>query len=249
MGKVLLIVIACVVVVVIVAGAWVGSSYALNRAAGTVTTDDRQLPAFTRIEVSGSGTLILANSASPSIRIEAHKNVVSRIETRVTSDGTLHIGGRRTWWPFDGLWATAPITYRVSGPGLTGVSVSGSMTVRSDAPIRGQDFAITTSGSSDIQLQLDVQALTDQNSGMTHLVLAGTTDTAAYNISGSATVLARDLVSRVVTASSSGSSRLELNVSHELNVDISGSGSVSYLGNARVSSQISGSGEVSRLQP
>ncbi len=247
MNKILLIIMA--VVVVVVAGAWVGLSYALNRGIGSSTTEDRQIPAFTRVEVGGNGTLILATAASPAIRIEAQKNIISRIETSVTSDGTLHIRGRHTWWPFDGLWATTPITYRVSGPALTGVSVSGSVTVRSDTPIRGQDFEITTSGSSDVQLQLDVLTLADHNSGSAHLALVGKADTAGYDMSGSATVLARNLVSRLATAKSSGSSRLELNVSDELNVDISGSGVVSYLGNARISSHISGSGEAKRLQP
>ncbi len=49
MGKGLLVALIVVVALVVVAGAWVGVAFGLTRATGPVVTQDRTIPAFTKV--------------------------------------------------------------------------------------------------------------------------------------------------------------------------------------------------------
>ena len=242
-----IIAIVVVVVVIVVAAAWLGLGFALGRASGPVVTEEREVAGFSKVEVSGEGTLVVTIGDVSGLRIEGHENVVEKIDTSVNDD-TLHIGQRWNWFQFGPFRDAGEIIYYLTTPDLVGIELSGAIDVRGESLLEGEEFTIECSGSSVIDLDLEVGGLRVSTSGSSDVTVRGTADTTEYDTSGSTNIRARDLVSRTATVDCSGSSNIEVNVSEQLTVHASGSSNVSYLGDPALDTDISGSGEVQKLE-
>ncbi len=147
------------------------------------------------------------------------------------------------------------------------LNVSGSGSLSLNVEARG-DVEADVSGSGDMELKGHFAGFESDISGSGKLILAATIDNTAdfgisgsgkieasgkaslvkANISGSGKVLAADLTTNRCDVRISGSGDVEINVTDELDANISGSGSVSYRGNPRkVNSHASGSGNVRKI--
>ncbi|HLA80535.1 MAG TPA: head GIN domain-containing protein [Thermoleophilia bacterium] len=244
-------VLAAVIVVAVVAfvgAAWFGLGYGLTRATGPVVSEDRNVPAFTQVDVSGKGSLIITQGDTPSLRIEAQQGVLDRLETSVSGD-TLRIEPRSHWFGFGAFRGSEPITYHLTVPDLEGLKLSGSVAVKGEGSFDAAEFVIECSGSSDVNLYVRADKVQVNSSGSSDITLAGRVDTVVFDSSGSTNIFARGLASRIATVNCSGSSDIELSASEQLNVDASGSSTVSYVGNPVLNTNISGSGEVRQLSP
>jgi hypothetical protein len=153
-----------------------------------------------------------------SLTIEADDNVLPRLTSEV-SDSTLKLDKKPGI-----VTGRSPIRYRVSLKNLTGVSLSGS------GSVRGQGMTIQT-------FRVDI-------SGSGTVNLSGSAVEQDIEISGSGRYEAGELQSQQVAADISGSGQVAVAVSRELRVDVSGSGTVTYSGDPSVSQSVSGSGRV-----
>ena len=109
---------------------------------------------------------------------------------------------------------------------LEGVAVAGSGEVTATG-VAADSFDVEISGSGRVEP-------------------TGTADTLVVDISGSARYLGEDLEALVGTVRVSGSGEAVVNVADELDVDVSGSGGVQYIGDPTVTQSISGSGDITR---
>lgn len=243
-----LIVIIVVAIVIVAAGAWFGLGYAFARGDGPIVSEDREVTGFSKVEVSGSGTLIVSVGDTPGLRVDAQRNVLDRLEANVSGD-TLRIRQRWAWPGIGPWWGQGDITYHLMATDLSGIKLSGSIRVRGEDALEGEELVIDASGSATIDLEVRTETLRVDTSGSADLRLRGDVGTASFDTSGSARIAARDLVSGIVRIDSSGSSRIEVNASERLTVRASGSSRIAYLGDPTLDTSISGSGEVRRLEP
>jgi hypothetical protein len=241
-------VVVVVAAVVVVGVAWSGVGHGLTHVTGPVVSEERDVPAFTKVDVGGKGTLIVTQGDTPSLRIEAQQGVLDGLETSVSGD-TLRIEQRSHWFGPDPFRDSEPITYHVTVPDLKGLKLSGSVAVKGQGSFDAAEFVIECSGSSDVNLDVRADNLRVNSSGSSDITLAGRVDTVVFDSSGSTNIFARGLASRVATVDCSGSSDIELNAGEQLNVDASGSSTVSHVGNPVLNTNISGSGEVRQLNP
>jgi hypothetical protein len=236
-----------VVAVIVVAGAlWFGVGYGLTRATGPVVSQDREIPAVTRVDVSGEGTLIIRRGEIPALRVEAQQKVLDRLETKVTDD-TLQIQPRLRWLDHAVFWGNAPVTYYLTVPDLTAVKVSGAVAIRGGSPFGAEEFVIECSGSSGVDLEVQARSVQVRTSGSSDITLSGRADIVTFDNSGSTRIFARTLESRIATINCSGSSRIEVNASERLDINASGSSTVAHVGDPVLTTNISGSGAVRRL--
>ncbi len=145
------------------------------------------------------------------------------------------------------------------------VSGSGSLTIEVEA--RG-DVEADVSGAGDMELKGHFTSFESDISGSGKVILSATIDNSAEfgisgsgkieasgkanfvkaDISGSGKVLAADLTTNRCEVRISGSGDGEINVTDELDANISGSGSVSYRGSPKkINSHASGSGKVRKI--
>lgn len=139
------------------------------------------------------------------------------------------------------------LSLEVEATGDVGADVSGSGNV--DLRGRVKSFNSDVSGSGRVAVSATIDGLADFGiSGSGKIEAKGKADRVTARISGSGRVLAADLETNHCEVRISGSGDVAINVSNELDANISGSGSVSYRGNPKkVNSHSSGSGKVRKL--
>ncbi|MGQ0678305.1 MAG: GIN domain-containing protein [Actinomycetota bacterium] len=186
---------------------------------GNVVREVRQVTGFRRVDVGGLGELIVEQTGTESLRIEAEDNIVPLLRSDVEG-GTLILGLK----PGTRIRIGQPIVYRLTVKELDGLEVSGSVS----AEVRGLE-------SPSLALEL---------SGAVDVKVAGRAQQQTVNMSGAGSYDGELLQSRRVTVDLSGTANVVVAAAEFLEVSLSGTGSVFYVGNPSVSQRVSGTGSV-----
>jgi hypothetical protein len=229
------------------------------RGNGNVTTEKRELPSFSSLSLSGSGTLRL-KKGDFKVLVITDSNLQPAILTEVRGK-TLYIGARPGVGP---LWPTK-LEYEVSLPSLDGIGVSGSANVDSedfsgsalDLDMSGSgsiDGAFSyakanmrVSGSGSLNTKGSFGSLECHLSGSGRARLSGLASSLIVGLSGSGSLDGREFSADTVEVRASGSGAAEIRAKESIEARMSGSGSLHYWGNPKVDARTSGSGQVERL--
>lgn len=188
---------------------------------GRVISEEREVQDFDSVRMSGSGTLILQQTGSESLVIEAEDNILPLLTSEVR-DRRLMLGLR----PGSSYRASRKVTYRLTVKDMKGIEVSGS------GDVQGTDIS--------------TDSLTLQGSGSFDMTLAGRADRLQVDISGSGAFQGDALESREATVMISGSGDATVKVTDSLDAFVRGSGNVVYIGNPTLTQRVSGSGSITR---
>ena len=190
-----------------------------TRGSGNLKTETRAVSGFTRVELSGVGTLNIAQTGTESLAISAEDNLLPLL-TSTVSDGTLTLRVRQG----DSISPTKPIVYTLSVKHLDGVQLSGAGAINA--------VDITTNA-------LDVSL-----SGAGSMVITGSAQSQTASISGAGRYDAKGFQTAATQVTISGEGNMTVSASQTLNATVSGSGAVTYYGSPQVAQKISGSGTV-----
>lgn len=187
--------------------------------AGDVVTQQRAVAPFERVAVNGSTDVDVRVGGAQSVAVEAQPNIAELIDTTV-HDGRLVVSSHESFTTH------RRVMVHVTVPNLAALAIHGSADVTIDAA-RGPSLDLSTYGSGDIAASGDVERL-------------------HYDSSGSGNARLVRLRAREATVRIRGSGDARLHVTETLDVEISGSGDVTYIGAPRVLRQVvHGSGSVS----
>ncbi|MCH7762861.1 MAG: DUF2807 domain-containing protein [Candidatus Marinimicrobia bacterium] len=215
---------------------------------GQVIKEERSVIGFDRVNLKGSGKVILTQGNSEALTVEAEKDLLLDIKTEVRGR-TLYLEVKDRYWRKAHWWSSKNrIKYYITMKTVRGFSVSGSGTIISEK-IETDELKISISGSGEIGIEsLQAQDLNIRISGSGDCHLAGEVDSQDISISGSGSYAGEYLRSDETTARISGSGNATVWVEKGIDVQISGSGKVEYRGNPEaVSFQSSGSGKVRKI--
>ncbi len=189
---------------------------------GNVISESRTVGGFDGVSLSGAGRLIVDRNGFESLTITAEENILPHLTSQV-SGGLLDLGVAAG----KSVNTSREILYEVSARRFDELRISGAGDVEAMG-IDSRYFRTTISGAGNVTAfgEADVQDLT---------------------ISGAGRYDAEGLVSRMATITVSGAGFARLRVSRELNVTISGTGTVEYYGDPVV--HLSGDGSVRRMGP
>jgi hypothetical protein len=186
-----------------------------------VRSESRDVGGFDEVELRGVGNLFIEQTGSESLSVEAEEDVLPKIRTEV-ENSRLTIGPD----PNSMISTTKAINYRLTVKDLNALEVSGSGDVEAEG-IDTDELAVTISGSGEVEIR-------------------GSADSQEVDLSGSSDYKAEDLESREATIDVRGSGSATVNVSDQLDAEVSGSGSVEYVGDPTINQDVSGAGEVSK---
>ena len=190
-----------------------------RRGSGTIGEETRDISGITAVEITGNGHLTIAQTGIESLSIETDDNLLDRVSTDVV-DGSLVLEPHGIINPTDG------IAYTLTVATLEAITVTGSGTVE----VTG----------------LDAQRLDVEISGSGLVTVAGTTTQQHIDIGGAGQYHGRDLRSATTTIDIGGSGTATVSVRHQLDVEIDGSGVVTYYGDPAVEQHVEGAGRVQR---
>lgn len=215
---------------------------------GQTIKEERPVKMFDQVSLTGIGTVILTQDKPTMLLVEADKDLLPEIKTEVRGS-TLYLGLKdHTWWKSHWLGAYKDIHYFVTLPKVRGISVSGSGSIEADK-IESRKLRISISGSGEIEIgTLEAGNLDVSISGSGDCRLVGQVEDQKISISGSGTYDAHDLQSDETEIRISGSGNATVWVERDIDVKVSGSGTVKYVGDPKdVSFQSSGSGKVLKI--
>ena len=227
---------------------------------GQLTSETRQLDSFSKVESEGAYSVFVTHDSKSEVRIEAESNLIQYIRTEV-NNGILKIYNSQNIDP------DFEIKIFVKTPNVNGLLLSGSGIIEADSLV-GDNAEVFISGSGIIETKTIANhvSVTNSGSGMLTIDIADSTETITclisgsglanfsgsaqqgnFVISGSGSMGALNLVLNELDATISSSGNMNVNVIDFLKVLISGSGSVSYMGDPDLDVNITGSGALIKL--
>lgn len=210
------------------------------RGNGNVVSQDRNVGAFDKVHTHGSFDLTITDAENHKVTVQAEENLQEIIIVE-TDGNTLKIRHKKGV----NFNSTKRIIIHISAPALSGVALSGSGNINSTNQLNGSDkFNVSSSGSGNIQLEVETSDMKTSISGSGNISLKGSTKQLDGQISGSGNIRAKNLQSENTSIRISGSGSAEVVATQKLDSRIAGSGDVKYWGNASVDSKVAGSGSV-----
>ena len=215
---------ASVVVMVALAVLLAGSSCKFAgrgiQGSGNRKSEKRDLASFKSVEASGAYDVNIVCQQAQSFEIEGDDNILPLIKTEV-HDGVLRIHNEEQYS------STKTIAIRISVPDLE---------------------KFTSAGAGDVHVSaVKNEKLVLSSTGATNLVAAGQTKLVDIGTSGAGNLNTVNLLAERAKVSVSGAANVDVYASQQLDVVVSGVGSVTYSCNhSVVNKSVSGIGSVSK---
>lgn len=207
-------------------------------ATGKIAEERRPLGDFTRIELTGSGSVELVLGEENAVSVRADESALPRAET-IVRDGVLTLGMA------PGVsFAGSPVRYAVTAKRVVEVKTSGSGDVSVKSSLVADELALRSEGSGDIAATVTAKKLNVTIAGSGDVDLGGNSTELSIAILGSGSVNARNLSGRSANVNVAGSGDVELGSFETIEANVAGSGDVVYDGSPRVTSRILGSGKL-----
>ncbi|KAA9340665.1 head GIN domain-containing protein [Adhaeribacter soli] len=212
------------------------------RGKGDIISKTRTVGTYEAISVGGEFEIYLTQGPAQDIKLEGQENVLAEVIT-TTRNNELKIEFNK-----DNVKIDEPVRVYLSTPNLKEINLSGANRVIGATDWQVNDFKVSTSGSSTVNLTLkgaaDVQT---RISGSGEITYYGDASTHDLEISGSGKLKAFGFTTKISDIGISGSGRAEVMAIEKLSAQVSGSGKVYYKGNPAENSSVSGSGSISKV--
>ena len=209
---------------------------------GQQARETRPVANISEVFVSGSGTLYLKQGGEESLEVESDDNLMPYILTRV-ENGKLSIEMK------NGSFQTKlGFNYYLTVRTLGAIETSGSVNIHGDE-LSAQTIYIQIHGSSKMRLRslyAQTARLLVDGAGILEIE-KGSTKKQMLHLSGAGIMDLLGVQNESTELAVHGASRAELEVLRELNVQVSGSGSVRYRGKPKITQTIMGAGKLVAL--
>jgi hypothetical protein len=179
---------------------------------------------FTGIRAGDALKIIITQSDTPSIKVNAPEDMLQFIKTEV-NDAILTISTEGN------MKDDQNITVFITVKSLNSLENSGVAEIKSGNKLTCETISITSQGVGDINLMLDAKEIKTNISGTGDVTLTGTTQSLDAKISGTGNLKASNLEADKVTANVSGTGDAKVYATQSLNANVSGAGSIIYKGN------------------
>ena len=189
------------------------------KGSGNRVMEKRNVSPFTAISTEGAFDIEIICQKDFSIEVVGDDNVLPIVTSEV-SHNTLRLRSAKNYS------SSEPVSFKISVPNLEGLSVAGAGRINIK-DLKNDKFEIDSSGAPTV-------------------TVAGNTKVIDIDTSGAGKFEMQNLHASRGVVDSKGVSRIDLDVSEQLDVKISGPSSVYYKGDPVVNKTINGPGKVER---
>lgn len=203
------------------------------------TSQQRTIPAFNKLEVSGATSVVFTQSDSASVKITGSENEIGNILSTVEND-VLSIRSKGNF--------KAPYKVYVTGPSLKEITATGASKVSISDTLRTETLDISVTGASAVKGTIKTGSVQVSATGASAVELAGSTKASQSTISGASTLKSYDLFSENTRITTSGASSAKVYASQKISADATGSSTIKFKGNPEeVSAEASTSSSIARV--
>ena len=206
---------------------------------GPLVEQDLRVENFDGIALNFSGDVFITQGDRFEVRAQGQQNLIDDLNLNVE----------------DGIWKikfkSKSVNYKskfhvyITMPTLTYAKVHGSGSITSKGKFRNLDrLEAGVHGSGDLDLDIEVDALTVKVTGSGDARLSGTANAANVNLTGSGDYDGYNLHTKNCEAKLTGSGDIEVYASDFLLAEVVGSGDIDYKGSPQVKAKVRGSGDI-----
>lgn len=197
-----------------------------NAQEGGRTTEERQLPVFTKILLDGMLNVTLEQGDSRKAIVTTEAEDQGKVEMTVDK-GKLRIVTNKLRNPGD-------LKVHIICTELDGLELNGAAELKSSGAIKSDQLNVVQNGATNGHLELDVKGLTATVNGASTLVLKGFVNNMTATVSGAGDLKAKELQARIASVNASGAGSAVVNVSEEITGTSSGAANIKVLGDPAV---------------
>lgn len=213
---------------------------------GNVISQTRDVSGFNQIFFNGNGNVFISQGESESLTIEGEDSILELVTTLVI-DKALRIDYKKSNAAH--LISSSPlVNVYIQVKDIQEIRLSGSGTISTSTPLKTFHLKMSISGSGNGTIDVIGHKLVTILSGSSNFTVKGTVENQDIWISGSGIYQAGELSSKVANINITGSGEVSVNVQDDMDIHISGAGTVIYRGTPRIRQSISGSGNVTRTK-
>lgn len=210
-----------------------------NVITGQMTKESRDLPSFEGVSLAFSGDVYITQGSPQHVEIEADKNILEIIETKM--EGNVLVLKYK-----NGQWRDlGKVTVHITMPGISSLSIAGSGDLICNNPVQVHEIELRVSGSGSLKMnRLTFHEIDATITGSGNISLNGNGNPGELEarITGSGNLNAGELSVGEAVINITGSGSATVFVVKELETNITGSGSVHYKGNPIINANAVGSG-------
>jgi hypothetical protein len=195
------------------------------RGSGIAKTETREIHGVSAISFTGLGSVVVEQGARESLTVTADDNILPLLQTQV-NDGTLVLSIKMPTIVTTGFSPRTPIVFKVVVKDLATIALSGA-------------------GNADVR-KLKTDKLDVNISGVGNLTISGSTELLNVTLSGVGTFQGEDFAAETANVTCSGTGSAVVKVSEKLDANVSGVGSIEYIGNPQVTEKVTGIGKVKK---
>lgn len=200
---------------------------------------------FSEVSVSSDIDLYLTQSNSENIRVNAHPDLLKNVVVEKKGNNlNIRYKDNISWGR---LFKGQSIKVYVNFKNLQSISASGGSDVYSQNTIKTDKLSVSSSGGSDLDLNVVAKDIAIQTSGGSDVNIKGSATNMEATSSGGSDIDALNFVVENARVSSSGGSDANVHVTKALDVTASGGSDVNYKGNPAVKKSSGKSGDVSKI--
>jgi hypothetical protein len=207
---------------------------------GKVVSDERQVSSIESISIGSSMNLIIEQSGSESIKIEAPEDIIPYITTEMV-DGELQIELKPV-----NFMSIRSINCFVSVKDLNAIRVSSSASVKCDN-LKTENLSVEMASSSKGSINVDVTKLDLKIASSANIAISGKADLQTTIVNSSGKLDAFNLVSKDCKIEVNSSGSANINVSDNLDAKVNSSAKLNYKGSPKVNSDVSSSGSLNQV--
>ena len=189
------------------------------KGSGKRVMQKREISPFTSISTEGAFTIEITCQKEPSLEVEGDDNVLEFVTAEVRGN-VLRLKSSKSYSTDE------PVRFKITVPNLEGLTVSGA-------------GRIDITGMKNEKFEID-------SNGAPNIVVSGTTNTVDINSNGAGRIDTQNLRASRAVVDSKGVSRIDLDVSEQLDITVSGPSTVTYKGDPVVNKTVNGPGKVEK---
>lgn len=217
-------------------------NFNIVRGSGNVITERRNVSDFNIIELNGAGKLIITQSSTESLEIEAEENIIDELTSEVNGN-TLTLGYTNRFWRRS-IIPNQTIIYRLSVVDLEEITLNGANELEIDT-LETTSLEITLNGAGRVDIdELLAQNLSVNVAGTGTVNIAGQVESQEINIDGAGNYQAGDLQTSSTVIQIDGLGNGSVWALDTLDITINGGGSLNYYGTPSVTQDINGVGDI-----
>jgi hypothetical protein len=192
------------------------------KGSGNIATEKREVTEdFTNIEVSQGIDLVITQSDTKSIQVEADDNIIEHIKTTISS-GVLTIKMDKS------VRTKSSRKVKVSLPTIEALSSSSGATITNNGLIKSASLDIDASSGSEIDLFVEAENLIGESSSGSEVNLTGKALKIEVNSSSGSEINASELLTNEVIAGASSGSSIDIHPIISLNAKASSGSIIKY---------------------